>query len=119
MFRPLITRTASLFSHLSSYGIPLNKIVVGKYNLAGVDASNGFVSAPALGAWFATAQTQLGWRAGVMCWAYQASTSAAWIAAAWPFAASATAAAGTKGLDESENGNTVWRTLRQHSNASI
>jgi hypothetical protein len=67
-----------------SYGIPLNKIVVGKYNLAGVDASNGFVSAPTLGSWFATARKQLGWSAGVMCWAYQASTSPAWIAAAWP-----------------------------------
>ena len=79
--------TASHFH--SSYGIPLNKIVVGKYNLAGVDASNGFVSAPTLGSWFVTAQTQLGWSAGVACWSFQASTSTVWMAAAWPASAAA------------------------------
>jgi chitinase len=70
-------------SEIFSYGIPLYKIVVGKFNLPS-DASTGFVSAPTLGQWFTTANQELGYNSGVMVWSYQQSTSAMWIKAAWP-----------------------------------
>jgi chitinase len=68
---------------ISSYGIPLSKIVVGKYNLQG-DASNGYVLPSTLATYFSNANSQFKWNAGVMVWAWQQSTSPAWIQQAWP-----------------------------------
>lgn len=67
---------------IASYGIPLNKIVVGKY-LSG-DASNGYVDPGTLGGYLRTAQNQLGWYAGVMCWVYEGGPSAIWISQVYP-----------------------------------
>jgi hypothetical protein len=70
-------------SEIASYGIPLAKIVVGKYMLV-ADASNGFVAASTLGTYFSQAASSLGWQAGVMVWAWQQNRGAAWLAQAWP-----------------------------------
>lgn len=47
-------------SEISTYGIPLNKIVVGKYNIMS-DASNGFVVPATLGDYFIQAYQSFGW----------------------------------------------------------
>lgn len=69
-------------TEIFSYGIPLSKIVVGKYNLIN-DASNGFISASLLGVYFSQAYSSFGWKAGVMVWAWQQSSSALWISQSW------------------------------------
>jgi hypothetical protein len=53
-------------AEIAGYGVPLNRIVVGKYLLNGADASNGWVSPQSLHDWFATARATLGWNAGAM-----------------------------------------------------
>jgi len=69
---------------IASGGIPLSKIVVGKYILTS-DASNGYIAPATLHTYFQTAQTNLGWNAGVMAWVWgDASTAAAWIRAVYP-----------------------------------
>lgn len=70
-------------NEIASTGIPLSKIVVGKYNLQN-DGGNGFVSATQLNQYFSRAATSLGWKSGVMVWAWAAANSAQWIADAWP-----------------------------------
>lgn len=64
-----------------SYGIPMNKIVVGKYNPQS-SASNGWVAPATLSGYFTQAKA-MGWNAGVMCWQYS-STAAGWLAAIYP-----------------------------------
>ena len=77
---PYFSGTSIMEIH--AYGIPLSKLVVGKYNLAS-DAGNGMVAPTVLGDYFLMAFASFGWNAGVMVWCWQASTSPAWIAAAW------------------------------------
>lgn len=65
-------------------GIPINKIVVGKYITTG-DASNGFVAPATLHQFFDQAKSQLGWNAGVMAWVWgDANQCSSWIHAAYP-----------------------------------
>ena len=47
-------------NEIASYGIPLSKIVVGKY-LETSDASNGYMTAAQLKTAFSQAQTDLSW----------------------------------------------------------
>jgi len=68
---------------IASYGIPLNKIVLGKYLLT-ADADNGYLTAAKINAMIVRAQTQMNWNAGVMCWEYQQATSKAWISTIYP-----------------------------------
>jgi len=69
---------------IADAGIPLSKIVVGKY-ITTADASNGFVAPATLHTFFQQAQKDLGWNAGVMAWTYQnTATVAAWIHAVYP-----------------------------------
>jgi len=63
---------------ISSYGVPLSKIVVGKYVQQG-DASNGWVDPSTLGQYFNQAQS-IGWNAGVMGWVWHdPTTNQQWI----------------------------------------
>lgn len=70
---------------ISSYGIPLNKLVVGKYTLSG-DAGgwNIFVTGSELGSMITEARSKLGYNAGVMVWRWRPAVSPQWIADAYP-----------------------------------
>jgi len=61
-------------------GIPLNKIVVGKYTNP-TEASNGWVDPGTLGGWFKTAP--YGWNTGVMGWEWN-NQAASWIQSIYP-----------------------------------
>jgi len=69
---------------ISKAGVPLNKIVVGKY-ITTSDASNGYIAPATLHNIFQQARSDLGWNAGVMAWVWgDPSTCAAWIKAVYP-----------------------------------
>lgn len=70
-------------AEIASYGVPLNAMVVGK-PLEANDASNGWVAAADLHTWFVQAQAATNWSAGVMCWSWDISDSAAWIQTVYP-----------------------------------
>lgn len=63
---------------IADYGIPLNKIVVGKPVGQG-DANNGLVSADQLNQFFRQAQSELGWNAGVMGWVWKSPETGSWV----------------------------------------
>jgi len=66
-------------SEIAKAGVPLSKIVVGK-PVTSADAGSGWVSASTLHSWFQQAQSQLGWKAGVMGWVWNDPTTlATWI----------------------------------------
>jgi len=74
----------SSVGEIAKAGIPLNKIVVGKYITTG-DASNGFVAPATLHNFFQQAKTNLGWSAGVMAWVWgDANQASQWIHAVYP-----------------------------------
>jgi hypothetical protein len=66
---------------IAGYGVPLNRLVVGKPLVAGVDAGSGWVSAGNLGAYFAQAAAAQGWAGGGFVWQWSASAAPAWAAA--------------------------------------
>jgi len=69
---------------ISSYGVPLSKIVVGK-PVTTADAGNGYVAPSDLYTMVKKASTDIGWSAGVMGWVWKAqSSSQAWIHAIYP-----------------------------------
>jgi len=71
-------------AEIAAYGIPLDKIVVGKYVTQG-DASNGWVDPGTLGQYFQQASSDIGWNAGVMGWVWNdPNTNANWINAIYP-----------------------------------
>jgi len=71
-------------SEIAKAGIPLEKIVVGKYIAQG-DASNGWIPPATLHTYFGQAASNLGWKAGVMAWVYHdAASSSSWIHAVYP-----------------------------------
>jgi len=71
-------------SAISKAGIPMSKIVVGKY-VTQSDASNGWVEPATLHQFFTQAGSQLGWHAGVMGWEWgDAGTCRNWIHAIYP-----------------------------------
>jgi len=88
-YNGLFTSSCSTFpgtavSQIAQSGIPLEKIVVGKYIQTG-DASNGFIAPGTLHTYFTQAQSQLSWKAGVMAWVWgDATTCAAYIKAVYP-----------------------------------
>lgn len=51
---------------IQSYGVPLQKLVCGKY-IPGA-ANNGYVDAATLKSYFAKAKSDFGWSTGVMFW---------------------------------------------------
>jgi len=61
-------------------GIPLNKIVCGKYTNQG-EASNGWVDPSTLGGWFRTAP--YGWNTGIMGWEWN-NDAQGWLQAIYP-----------------------------------
>lgn len=65
-----------------AYGIPSNKIVVGKY-YPQTAASDGWVTAANLGAFSRQAKTAFGFNGGVMVWEWSTS-SPAWLSQAYP-----------------------------------
>ena len=68
-------------SQIASYGVPMKSIVVGKYLINGVDASNGYVAPATLHSWYDTAAAQYGFTSGFMIWQWSASQAPAWAAA--------------------------------------
>jgi len=69
---------------IASYGVPLSKIVVGK-PVNSNDAGGGYVAPATLHNFFAQAQKDLGWDAGVMGWEWHDSnTNANWIKTIFP-----------------------------------
>ena len=68
-------------SQIASYGVPMKSIVVGKYLIDGVDASNGYVAPATLHSWYDTATAQYGFNSGFMIWQWSASQAPAWAAA--------------------------------------
>jgi len=71
-------------NQIAQSGIPLEKIVVGKYITTG-DASNGYIAPATLHTLFTQAKSNLNWNAGVMAWVWgDASTCASWIKAVYP-----------------------------------
>jgi len=69
-------------AEIASYGVPLSKLTVTKYLLTG-DGGNGYVAGVTLKTLLAQAEGSqgIGYTGGISCWAYAASSSAAWIAA--------------------------------------
>jgi len=61
---------------IATYGVPLPKLVVGKYVLTS-DASNGYMSPEQLHDSFKQAATQFHWNSGVMFWQMHPSTTSA------------------------------------------
>lgn len=71
-------------NEIAKSGVPLSKIVVGKY-ITTADASNGYVSPSTLHQFFQQAQSGLGWKTGVMAWVWgDASTCSSWIKQVYP-----------------------------------
>lgn len=69
---------------IAKAGIPLSKIVVGKYIAQG-DASNGWIAPATLHTYFTQAKSAIGWDAGVMAWVWgDANAVSAWIHAVYP-----------------------------------
>jgi len=69
---------------IAKAGIPLSKIVVGKY-IATSDASNGYIAPGTLHTYFTQAKSNLNWNTGVMAWVWGDSASASsWIHAVYP-----------------------------------
>jgi chitinase len=63
-------------SEINQWGVPMNKIVLGKPLIEG-DASNGFVSASALKTMITYAQSHgINWNAGVMFWMFHGNDQA-------------------------------------------
>jgi len=60
---------------IAAEGVPLNKVVVGKY-LDKSDGYSGYVDCKTLGEWFRKAQAEIGWDAGVMLWQWGGLESA-------------------------------------------
>jgi len=85
----LFTKSCSNFpgtavAEIAKAGIPLSKIVVGKYIAPG-DASNGFIAPGTLHTYFQQAKTNLNWNAGVMAWVWgDASAASSWIHGVYP-----------------------------------
>jgi chitinase len=88
-YNGLFSSSCSVFpstsvGEIAKAGIPLSKIVVGKY-VTTADASNGWVAPGTLHTFFQQAQSQLGWHAGVMGWQWgDAGTCSSWIKAIYP-----------------------------------
>jgi chitinase len=88
-YNGLFAQSCSVFpstsvGEIAKAGIPLNKIVVGKY-LTTADASNGYVAPATLHTFFQQAKTNLGWSTGVMAWVWgDAATASSWIKAVYP-----------------------------------
>jgi len=69
---------------ISSYGIPLSKIAVGK-PLTTADAGTGYVDAGSLAGFVKQASSDIGWSTGVMGWVWMdQSDSANWINTIYP-----------------------------------
>ena len=64
-------------SEISTYGVPLNRIVVGKPLLPS-DAGSGYTPPADLHNWYITAHSTLGWNAGYMTWTWSAASGPAW-----------------------------------------
>jgi len=73
----------SVYELASLYGIPLNKIVIGK-SLVSSDASSGYLSGEMIHAMVERAQTDLNWNAGVALYQYKADTAATFIQTVYP-----------------------------------
>jgi chitinase len=66
-------------SEIHAYGVPLEKIVVGK-PVTGSDAGNGWVEAATLGGYFRQAASELGWNGGIMGWQWgEKNTLTSWL----------------------------------------
>jgi hypothetical protein len=66
-------------AEISSYGVPINKIVVGKPVIV-QNAGSGYVTPSVLNTAFITAQQSIGWISGLMGWEWQSPTiNTAWL----------------------------------------
>jgi len=69
----------SSVGEINKAGVALNAIVVGK-PVHTNDAGDGYVAPPTLHTWFQTANTSLGWNAGIMGWEWtDDGSTAAWL----------------------------------------
>jgi chitinase len=66
-------------SEIHAYGIPLEKIVIGK-PVTSSDAGNGWVEASTLGGYFRRAASEIGWNGGIMGWQWgEKNTLTSWL----------------------------------------
>jgi len=83
-YADIFTNGGGAVKALASYGIPLEKIVVGK-PVNSNDAGGGYVTPAALHSIFTQAKSDLGWDAGVMGWEWHdATTNSNWIHTIYP-----------------------------------